>query len=80
MCDVVFTAHVFSFLNVSSYKHVASSRGSDTESVRMAQIRLLGVERGLKQTGTKLLNTVHIGYEAHLYLFSIFNVIFRTFN
>lgn len=23
---------------------------------------------------------MHIGYEAHLYLFSIFNVIFRTFN
>ena len=36
LCDLVFTAHVFSFLNVSSYKHVASSHGSDTESIRMA--------------------------------------------
>ena len=36
LCDLVFTAHVFSFLNVSSYKHVASSHESDTESIRMA--------------------------------------------
>ena len=33
LCDL---AHVFSFLNVSSDKHVASSHGSDTESIRMA--------------------------------------------
>ena len=36
LCDLVFTAHFFSFLSVSSYKHVAPSRGYDTESIRMA--------------------------------------------